>query len=89
MLRLLLEVLFPKTPSGWVKRASSNSNFCSRLGCGDVEMRRFLALSGLQDVDDVLMMSIDTRIFKVSVEITNAKLDKWKIPRLFVSPRGS
>jgi len=79
VLRLLLEALFPKTPSGWVKRASSNSNFCSRLGCGDVEMRRFLALSGLEDVDDVLMMSIDIQIFnavKVSVEITNAKSDK-------------
>ena len=35
---------FPKTPSGWVNRASSNSNFRSRLGGGDVETRRFFLL---------------------------------------------
>lgn len=45
LLLLMMLFAFPKRPSGWVNRASSNSNFRSRLGGGgDVETPRPLSL---------------------------------------------
>jgi len=54
LLLLLFEVL-PKEPNGCVNRASSNSNFLSKLGGGEVEAPRFRLLFGTDDAEVLIV----------------------------------